>query len=181
MATLGFGFATTSVSAAAGYRRRSNCRWRKPTILAVGWVTKPNHFSYVLWSCLATCVWKFVVRRKDPEGVFGPPQTGHLAGLEFRRRLERDAEAREAFQRQVQEEKERRQTLRQVFLSLSSSFCFYSLILALFIRFLLLFCISQSRIEPDTPEELIEYFLDTEAQEIEFEIARMRPRFLLYL
>ena len=113
--------------------------------------------------------------------MFGPPQTGHLAGLEFRRRLERDAEAREAFQRQVQEEKERRQTLRQVFLSLSSSFCFYSLILALFIRFLLLFCISQSRIEPDTPEELIEYFLDTEAQEIEFEIARMRPRFLLYL
>ncbi|BAU00474.1 hypothetical protein VIGAN_10207400 [Vigna angularis var. angularis] len=119
MATLSFGFATTSVSAAAGYRRRSNCRWRRPTILSVGW---------------------------DPEGVLGPPQTGHLARLEFRRRLERDSEAREAFQRQVEEEKERRQTLRQ------------------------------SRILPDTPEELIEYFLDTEAQEIEFEIARMRTR-----
>lgn len=29
---------------------------------------------------------------------------------------------------------------------------------------------------PDTPAELVEYFLDTEAQEIEFEISRMRPR-----
>ncbi|KAJ1416035.1 hypothetical protein SESBI_17554 [Sesbania bispinosa] len=120
MATLSFGIATTSVSTAAvGYRARSNRSWCKPTILCIGW---------------------------DPEGVLGPPQTGHLARLEFRRRLERDAEAREAFERQVREEKERRQTLRQ------------------------------SRDVPDTPQELIEYFLDTEAQEIEFEIARMRPR-----
>lgn len=29
---------------------------------------------------------------------------------------------------------------------------------------------------PDTEEGLVEYFLDTEAQEIEFEIARLRPR-----
>ncbi|XP_022759076.1 uncharacterized protein LOC111305628 isoform X2 [Durio zibethinus] len=29
---------------------------------------------------------------------------------------------------------------------------------------------------PDTPGELIEYFLDTEAQEIEFKIARLRQR-----
>ncbi|RDX90854.1 hypothetical protein CR513_27241, partial [Mucuna pruriens] len=119
MATLSFGVATTSVSAAAGCRRRSNWKWRRPTILCVGW---------------------------DPEGVLGPPKTGHLARLEFRRRLERDAEAREAFQRQVRDEKERRQSLRQ------------------------------SRILPDTPKELIEYFLDTEAQDIEFEIARMRLR-----
>lgn len=90
----------------------------------MGNLTKPNHFSYVLWSCLPTCVWKFVVRRKDPEGVLGPPQTGHLARLEFRRRLERDSEAREAFQRQVEEEKERRQTLRQVFLFRLSFFLF---------------------------------------------------------
>ncbi|KAL6979698.1 hypothetical protein U1Q18_021354 [Sarracenia purpurea var. burkii] len=82
----------------------------------------------------------------DPEGLLGPPQTGHLARREFQRRLERDAEAREAFERQVREEKERRQALRQ------------------------------SRIAPDTPAELIEYFLDTEAQEIEFEIARLRIR-----
>ncbi|TKY70857.1 hypothetical protein E2542_SST07151 [Spatholobus suberectus] len=119
MATLSFGIVTTGVSAAAGFRRRSNCKWRRPTILCIGW---------------------------DPEGVLGPPQTGHLARLEFRRRLDKDAEAREAFQRQVREEKERRQALRQ------------------------------SRIVPDTPQELIEYFLDTESQEMEFEIARMRSQ-----
>ncbi|KAK7406226.1 hypothetical protein VNO78_07846 [Psophocarpus tetragonolobus] len=119
MATLSFGIATTSVSAAVGYGRRSHYKCRKASILCVGW---------------------------DPEGVFGPPQTGHLARLEFRRRLERDAEAREAFERLAREDKERRQSLRQ------------------------------SRIFPDSPQDLIEYFLDTEAQEIEFEIARMRPR-----
>jgi len=44
----------------------------------------------------------------------GPAQTGHIARLEFKRRLERDSEAREAFQKQLREEKERRQALRQV-------------------------------------------------------------------
>lgn len=34
----------------------------------------------------------------------------------------------------------------------------------------------QSRAVPDTAAGLIEYFLDTEAQELEFEIARLRPR-----
>lgn len=38
----------------------------------------------------------------------------------------------------------------------------------------------QSRVLPDTPQELIEYFLDTEAQEIEFEIARTRQRLVFY-
>ncbi|AAF19544.1 F23N19.15 [Arabidopsis thaliana] len=33
-----------------------------------------------------------------------------------------------------------------------------------------------SRVVPDTAAELIEYFLDTEAQEIEYEIARLRGR-----
>ncbi|KAJ9173439.1 hypothetical protein P3X46_016574 [Hevea brasiliensis] len=82
----------------------------------------------------------------DPEGLFGPPQTGHIARREFQRRLERDAEVREAFEQHTREEKERRRALRR------------------------------SRVIPDTPAELIEYFLETEAQEIEFEIARMRPR-----
>lgn len=82
----------------------------------------------------------------DPEGVLGPPQAGHIARREFQRRLETDKEAREAFERQVREEKERRQQLRQ------------------------------SRVAPDTPKDLVEYFLNTEAQEIEFEIARLRPR-----
>lgn len=46
--------------------------------------------------------------------MLGPAQTGHIARLEFKRRLERDSEAREAFQKQLREEKERRQALRQV-------------------------------------------------------------------
>ena len=52
--------------------------------------------------------------RKDPEGILGPPSTGHLARREFQRRLERDADAREEYQRQLIEEKERRRKLREV-------------------------------------------------------------------
>ncbi|XP_057811384.1 uncharacterized protein LOC131025595 isoform X2 [Salvia miltiorrhiza] len=82
----------------------------------------------------------------DPEGVLGAPKPGHIARLEFKRRLDKDSEAREAFERQVREEKDRTRRLRE------------------------------SRVIPDTVEELVEYFLDTEAQEIEFEISRLRPR-----
>lgn len=42
-----------------------------------------------------------------------------------------------------------------------------------------LFVWFKSRVAPDTPEGLIEYFLDTEAREIEFEISRLRPRLVL--
>ncbi|KAL3647280.1 hypothetical protein CASFOL_008248 [Castilleja foliolosa] len=82
----------------------------------------------------------------DPEGILRPPSSGHIAKLEFKRSLEKDSEARDAFERQVREEKDRMRALRE------------------------------SRVIPDTTEELVEYFLDTEAQEIEFEIARLRPR-----
>ncbi|KAL3498688.1 hypothetical protein ACH5RR_041420 [Cinchona calisaya] len=82
----------------------------------------------------------------DPEGVLGPPRGGHIARLEFNKRLEKDADARETFERQVREEKERRRALRE------------------------------SRAVPDTVAELVEYFLDTEARELEIEIARLRPR-----
>ncbi|KAK7252662.1 hypothetical protein RIF29_36773 [Crotalaria pallida] len=124
MASFSFGIATTSLSTASAAgsscTKTSWSRYRPATrIFCIGW---------------------------DPEGVLGRPQSGHIARLEFRRRLEKDAEAREAFERQVREEKERREAVRQ------------------------------SRVAPDTPQELIEYFLDTEAQDIEFEIARMRPR-----
>ncbi|CAB4279630.1 unnamed protein product [Prunus armeniaca] len=116
MAALSIGIATTS----SALLTRPTPRSSRPTrISCIGW---------------------------DPEGVLGPPQTGHLARIEFKRRMERDADAREAFERQVIEEKERRRALRE------------------------------SRAEPDTAEELIEYFLNTEAQEIEFEISRLRPR-----
>ncbi|MED6167642.1 hypothetical protein PIB30_004866 [Stylosanthes scabra] len=121
MASLSFGMATTvwNHGTRTRTRTRTGTHTRTPTIRCIGW---------------------------DPEGVLGPPQTGHIARLEFKRRLERDAEARESFERQVREEKQRRHELRQ------------------------------SRIPPDNPQELIEYLLDTEAQDIEFEIARMRPR-----
>ncbi|KAE9459434.1 hypothetical protein C3L33_08645, partial [Rhododendron williamsianum] len=56
-----------------------------------------------------------------------------------------DAEATEAFKRQIRQEKERRRALRQ------------------------------SRVVPDTPGELFEYYIDTEAKEIESEIARLKP------
>ncbi|XP_074268474.1 uncharacterized protein LOC141591881 [Silene latifolia] len=87
-----------------------------------------------------SCVW-------DPEGVFKTPvQTGHLARLEFKKKFEKDDEAKEAYERHLREEKERREAFRQ------------------------------SRVVPDTSAGLIEYFLDTEAQEIEYEISRLRPR-----
>ncbi|XP_077235481.1 dimethylallyl, adenosine tRNA methylthiotransferase [Tasmannia lanceolata] len=82
----------------------------------------------------------------DPEGLLGPPKTGHIARREFQKRLEKDSDAREAFDRQVREEQERRRALRE------------------------------ARVVPDTIEELIEYFLDTEARELEYEMARLRPR-----
>ncbi|XP_042470453.1 uncharacterized protein LOC122052809 [Zingiber officinale] len=82
----------------------------------------------------------------DPEGILGPPQRGHIARLEFRKQLEKDAVTREAFNRQLREEREQRRRRRE------------------------------SRVVPETIEELIEYFLDTEAREIEVEIARLRSR-----
>lgn len=54
--------------------------------------------------------------RKDPEGLFGPPNTGHIARREFQRRLEKDADAREAFESEILQEKQRRQKLRDVIL-----------------------------------------------------------------
>lgn len=84
----------------------------------------------------------------DPEGILGAPRPGHIARMEFKRRLEKDAEAREDFERQVRDEKDRRRKLRE------------------------------TREIPDTVEQLVEYFLDTEAQEVEFEIARLRPRYI---
>eukprot|EP00262_Sarcandra_glabra_P005155 TRINITY_DN1647_c0_g1_i1.p2 TRINITY_DN1647_c0_g1~~TRINITY_DN1647_c0_g1_i1.p2 ORF type:complete len:131 (+),score=9.17 TRINITY_DN1647_c0_g1_i1:159-551(+) len=98
-------------------------RWRKGTsrqrIMCIGW---------------------------DPEGILGPPKPGHIARREFQKRFEKDADAREAFARQVREEQERRRALRQ------------------------------ARIVPDTSEGLLEFFLDTEARELEYEMARLRPR-----
>lgn len=78
--------------------------------------------------------------------MLGPPKGGHIARLEFKKRLERDASAREAFERQLKAEQERRRAIRQ------------------------------ARVAPDTVEGLVEYFLDTDARELEFEVSRLRPR-----
>lgn len=72
---------------------------------------------------------------KDPEGLFGSPNTGHIARLEFKRRLEKDADAREAFQRHVLEEKERRQALRQVRINGSSVMYVHALVSDFFFYF----------------------------------------------
>ncbi|TVU06842.1 hypothetical protein EJB05_46878 [Eragrostis curvula] len=82
----------------------------------------------------------------DPEGILAPPQGGHISRLEFRRRLEQDSDAREDFERQVREEHERRRRERE------------------------------ARVIPDTHDGLVEFFLDTDAREIEVEIGRLRPR-----
>lgn len=82
----------------------------------------------------------------DPEGILGPPKTGLIARQEFKRRMERDADAREEFENHMIQEKARRQSLRE------------------------------SRVAPVSLTGLVEYFLDTEAQEIEFEIGRLRTR-----
>ncbi|KAK3145306.1 hypothetical protein QOZ80_4AG0327030 [Eleusine coracana subsp. coracana] len=73
-------------------------------------------------------------------------QGGHIARLEFRCQLEQDFEAREAFERQVRKEHERRRKERE------------------------------ARVIPDTDAGLVEFFLDTEAHEIEVEIGKLQPR-----
>lgn len=78
--------------------------------------------------------------------MLGPPQGGHISRLEFKRRLEKDATARDDFDRQVREEQERRRAMRE------------------------------ARVIPDTMGGLVEYFLDTDARELEFEVSRLRPR-----
>jgi len=91
----------------------------------------------------------------DPEGILGPPSGGHIARREFQKRFKEDDEQRDALQHQLRQERDRRRATRE------------------------------ARVVPDTAADLVEYFLETEAPEIEYEIARCRPRlnqdFLEYL
>lgn len=59
-------------------------------------------------------IFLMIIQLQDPEGVLGPPKGGHIAKLEFKKRMEKDAGAREAFDRQVKEEQERRRAIREV-------------------------------------------------------------------
>ncbi|KAE8805418.1 hypothetical protein D1007_18500 [Hordeum vulgare] len=85
-------------------------------------------------------------RTQDPEGILAPPRLGHIVRLEFRCRLDSDVDARAAFDLQVKEEQERRRKERE------------------------------ARVIPETDAGLVEFFLDTDAREIEIEIGRLRPR-----
>lgn len=73
--------------------------------------------------------------------MLSPPQGGHLARLEFKKSLEKDADAREAFERQVREEKERRQAFRQVIITTSSFSSSYNLSFYFAIHSLFVFCL----------------------------------------
>lgn len=76
------------------------------------------------------------MREKDPEGLYGQPQTGHLARREMKRRFEKDAEFREELEQQAREEKQRRQALRQVIIQLiNRCYCKYSLLFCIFVIF----------------------------------------------
>lgn len=91
----------------------------------------------------------------DPEGILGPPSGGHIARREFEKKFKEEGAQKEALQRQVLQERERRRAARE------------------------------ARVVPDNAADLVEYFLVTEAAEIEYEIARCRSRlnqeFLEYL
>ncbi|CAL9133960.1 unnamed protein product [Musa acuminata var. zebrina] len=112
--------------------------------------------AMIVPSAAAVMVKTFTLRRRqnrrilcvgwDPEGILGPPQRGHIARLDLKRQLEKDAVARETFDRQLREEREQRRKRRE------------------------------ARVVPETTEGLIEYFLDSEARDIEVEIGRLRPR-----
>lgn len=55
-------------------------------------------------------------KRKDPEGVFKTPaQTGHFARLDMKKGIEKEADAKDDYERYLKNEKERREALRQVF------------------------------------------------------------------
>eukprot|EP00250_Pteridium_aquilinum_P029695 c39967_g1_i1 orf=704-1453(-) len=91
----------------------------------------------------------------DPEGILGPPTGGHISRRSFQKTLEKDEAAKEAFEKQVRIEKEARRKARE------------------------------ARVVPQTNSEFVNFLLDTEAQDMEFEIARCRPRlnddFFLFL
>ncbi|RRT57430.1 hypothetical protein B296_00034274 [Ensete ventricosum] len=78
----------------------------------------------IVSSAAAVVVKTFTPRRRqnrrilcvswDPEGILGPPQRGHIARLDLKQRLEKDTVTREAFDRQLREEREQRRKRREV-------------------------------------------------------------------
>ncbi|GAB2274113.1 hypothetical protein Dimus_008884 [Dionaea muscipula] len=104
----------------------------------------------------STWIPKIYCVQSDPNGSFkSPPPTGDIYESDILRLLKQNAESRLAFERHMREERDRQRVLRE------------------------------ARAVRETDAEMIEYFLDTEAQEIHrFEIAgvemedgRVRARF----
>lgn len=87
MATLSFGIATTSVSAAAGYRRRSNSRWRTPTILSVGWVTNQTKLLLLClmsYGLVSQLVFDNLLREgRTPKACLADPKPATSPGSSF--------------------------------------------------------------------------------------------------
>ncbi|TVU40502.1 hypothetical protein EJB05_13969, partial [Eragrostis curvula] len=121
---------------AAGLGGRARQRWRRgrplSAITTVTLIQAASHYYSSLEQVLCSMIVRHPVtillsmpmtkkasklmktsQQSDPEGILVPPQGGHIAHLEFRRRLERDSDAREDFERQVREEHERRRREHQ--------------------------------------------------------------------
>lgn len=82
----------------------------------------------------------------DPEGILGAPVPHHITRRSYQKKIAEDAEYKEKMERQLEAEKEARRLARE------------------------------ARVVPDSHKDLLEFFLTTEGQEMEFEVARCRPR-----
>ncbi|KAJ7519121.1 hypothetical protein O6H91_20G023700 [Diphasiastrum complanatum] len=80
------------------------------------------------------------------EGILGPPQGGHIARRTLEKLMQAEGDEKEAIEKQASLERERRRAARE------------------------------ARIVPETNEGLVEFFMQTEAQDFDFEIARCRLR-----
>lgn len=113
MAALG----VVSVSSILGVgRRASSSNSKSLRISCIGWVYLVPFTLFIQFFGISIGSW--LQWFQDPEGILGPPKGGHIARLEFKKSLEKDADARESFNRQVREERERRRARREVCLFL---------------------------------------------------------------
>jgi hypothetical protein len=82
----------------------------------------------------------------DPENILAPPQPGHITRRSFETKYQNEAERKIAIEEAAQAERLKRRAARE------------------------------ARIVPVTNAGLVEFFLETDRRELEYEIARCRPR-----
>ncbi|KAG0580245.1 hypothetical protein M758_4G160100 [Ceratodon purpureus] len=82
----------------------------------------------------------------DPEGILPAPVPHHITRRSYEKKISEDAEYKEKVERQLQADKEARRQARE------------------------------ARVVPDSHKDLLEFLLSTEGSEMEFEVARCRPR-----